>query len=178
MNMRYDGKVGAIACFQKECQSGSETEHSCFGSGIGEANGQLKSTHDNTEERKKKFLRPYGPCVLVQHVCNESTSRTENNVEKTEHCCPAAGLGLAHVREVLGIEFAQNGVYSKLRSKGTGIWDGNGGCGQTEKDVHDFLAARGHHSVCSENVNLSNSLSFRIDHLRCLYALLLRLRSG
>lgn len=161
--MRHDGEVGSVARFQEEGQPGHQTEHLCVAGRVGQANSQLECAHDDAQEGEEELLRPDGFSVAEKDVCHEATGRTADDVQQTEHCCPAACFCLAHLGELGDVVRAQDGVDGEFGAEGAGVGDCNGHGGQAEGDLEGLLPGGSDDGVRLQGIDLTHcvGVSFR-----------------
>lgn len=122
VNVRHESKVGAIAGFHEDGHKGNKTDHGVEVVRVELADDNQEDTAHDADEVNPELLRPQAAVsVLVDQVADEAAKRAGDDVEETEHSCPAARLGLAQVWEVLEVVGSEDGVDGKLAAEGAEV---------------------------------------------------------
>lgn len=84
------------------------------------------------------LLRPDTTCLSIEEIGDDTTERTEHDVEETKHCCPSSGTGLAELGEVLEVVGTEDGVDGEFGTEGAEVAEGNDGGLRSEDHGHGF----------------------------------------
>lgn len=168
VNVRDKSKVSTVAGIHESCETSDQAEHGSFVVGVRKTDSKLKASHYNTAENDPHLLSPDGTSVLVDKIRHNTTERAEDNVEETEHCCPATGASLSELREVLQVVRANDGVDCEFTTERAGVWGSKSKSLEGEQDAETFLESRSNNDFTLslvDSLSLSHLVGFSIKFL-------------
>lgn len=122
VNVGYKSKVGTVTSLEEDGHDSDETNHLVQLVGIELADDDEEDTGHDTNKVDPELLGPQaalGP--LVDQVTDKTAKWAGDDVEKTEHGCPATGGCLAKVGEVLKVVCAEDGVDGQFTTEGAEV---------------------------------------------------------
>lgn len=120
VDVRYEGIIGAVACFKKEGHAYYQTEHDALFVRVHYADDNQQDPRDDAKKMDPRLLPP---CIrtIVDYVRDHSAQRSKGNVEKPKHGGPSSRSGLSKAGEIFEIIGTKDGIDGQLGPKGTKV---------------------------------------------------------
>lgn len=149
-------KVQAIGALKEECEQCNEPKHGAGILGVQLSNDNEYHASHCAVDVQEDTLAPDVLGLPVDEVGKNTTERTENNVEKTEHGSPVAlVLKAERFSEVLLVIPAEDGVDGKFGAEGAEV------AGASDKSLH----REAHFQDFAEGWLLDDLALGSLDHL-------------
>jgi hypothetical protein len=159
VDVRHESEYRTVGSLEEESHAGNEAEHSALVVRVHDTDGDLEGPADNSKDVLPDLLAPDRSSLLVQEIGNQSTTRTENNVQKTEHGGPATSASLTKLGEVLEVVRAEDGVDSELSTERAEVAEGEHESLDRKDHVHSFLEGG-----LDDNFTLGSLQHFLLTH--------------
>lgn len=143
VHVRHKGVTDTVATLKEESQTSEETEHGSLVVGVEDTDGDCESTEDDSVGVKKNLLAPDGASAAEGVVSGETTERTADDVEKTEHGSPVTRFLETETiaLEVDTVPCTEDGVDGKLSTERAEVMNTSDPGLRGSSNVENFLAS-------------------------------------